>query len=120
MNTAVEKPNTTLTFSDDQDLQHASCDGGNGLPQAGSPEAVFQLELGPGQSVSVSEDGALDALIMLVAACDDTAVCLAADDATEDILYTSTASATEILHVIVSTTVASATPTDYSISFTFP
>jgi len=110
-------PDFELVFGDDQDLQHSSCDPGGGLPQTGAPEAVFQLELGPGESVNIREDGGLDALIMVVSSCDDTAPCLVADDVNEDSLYT--ASATEIVHVIVSATVAAPTPSDYNISFHF-
>lgn len=110
----------TTAFADDQDLQHASCNGGSGIPQAGSAEAVFQVTLGPSETVNVREEGALDTLIMIVSGCDNTVSCLQADDINEDVSYTASVSATEIVHVIVSAMVAAPASTDYQIIFHFP
>jgi len=107
----------TVSFGDDQDLQHASCDGGFGFPETGAAEAVFQVTLGPGESVRVHEGGGLDTAIMITQSCDDTAACLVAADQNEDSQYT--ASATELVHVIVSSWLAAPPTTDYSISFEF-
>ncbi len=106
----------TVSFGDDHDLQNASCDGGFGFPETGAAEAVFQVTLGPGQSVRVRESGGLDTAIMVTQTCSDTAACLVAADQNEDTTYATTG-ATEIVHVIVSSWLAAPTTTDYSISF---
>ncbi len=108
----------TTVFGDDLNLQDATCDGGNGAPQSGAAEAVFQLDLGPGDSVNIREDGALDAVIMIIPTCDATSTCSLVDDNNEDAVYT--ASASEIVHVVVSAMDASPTNTDYQIIFHFP
>lgn len=108
----------TADYTDQHDLQDASCNGGFGLPQAGAVEAVFEVSLTAGQTMVVSESGGLDAYIMLVSTCANASVCAAAADEPETLTYTATVA--ETVYVIAGAWGAAPGTTDYSIDFSFP
>jgi len=108
----------TADFTDQLDLQDASCDGGYGVPATGAVEAVFEVALAAGDKMVVAESGDLDGYLMVVSTCDSSAVCAAVSDTPDELSYTATAA--ETVYVIVGAYVATPSSTDYAIEFSFP
>jgi len=117
-NTTIAGSDITADYTDQQDLQDASCDGGYGVPEAGAVEAVFEVALAAGQTLLVENTGGLDAYFMVVSTCANSSVCAAVADEPESLSYTATAA--ETVYVIAGAYSANPTTTDYAFEFSFP
>ncbi|MDX9720543.1 MAG: DUF4215 domain-containing protein [Myxococcota bacterium] len=94
----VAGSNFGADFTDDLSLTGTGC---NGRP-AGAKEAIFQIDLLAGQSVTVSEHGSLDSVIhLLESSCDANTICAGSSDGAEALGLTYAATSDITIFAIV-------------------
>ncbi len=112
----------TMDFSNVENFSGTSC--AVGIESGLSPEAVFAVDLRAGETVHLSEQGGLDAVLGILPTCDGASECLAAEDAfgaeAAGITYTATADETVFAYVSAFDDFSGDGPftVDYDIQFT--
>lgn len=84
-------------FASDLEVSHSTCQ----LLEEGAPDAVFEVALEAGETLSVVERGDLDAVVQVQAVCGASERCLAASDDVEDEPLEYTATEAETVSVVV-------------------
>lgn len=120
--TTVTGTDFTADFTNVESFDGTSC--AVGIDTGLSPEAVFAVDLLAGETVHLSEQGGLDAILGILPTCDGATECLAAEDAfgaeAAGISYTATANETVFAYVSAFDDFSGEPPftVDYDIQFT--
>ena len=102
----------TADYSDDMAFTDSSCEARS----SGQVEAVFAIDLMPGQELYVQERGGLDAVVSLQSTCGSSSPCIISDDFWyDDGPARYTASSYERIYIIIEALSDSPWETDYEI-----
>ncbi|HTM19963.1 MAG TPA: hypothetical protein VL172_05635 [Kofleriaceae bacterium] len=113
--TTVSGADFTADYADDQDFTGAGCQ--EGAAADANVEALFAVNLGPYQGVTVSETGGMDAILGIQRSCGNANACLTSADDPETVSFVTEEPTT--IFIYVGAHDAAPAATDYSIDFAF-